>query len=226
MSPTEEKIDTAALLERLKMVRERIRRAAERSGRSPDAVRLIAVSKGHGVEAVHVLKDAGVEDFGENYLSELEEKASVIPARWHFQGRLQRRKIRTILNYSRSLLSVSREEEIREIEKRASEPVECYLEVNVGGEETKGGVPPDRLGALVRAAREATKIRLCGLMTIPPFAEEAEESRKYFALLRDLAREWEIEGLSMGMSNDFEVAIEEGATMVRIGTALFGPRRK
>lgn len=182
---------------------------------------LVAVSKGHSVEEIQKVYDRGVRDFGENYLHELAAKEPHFPdARWHFQGRLQRRKIRDIVKFSSSILSVARLEELEEIEKRAESAVTCYIEVNIAEESQKNGVMPADLGVLLE--RTFPKIRIDGLMTVPP---SEGDPRPWFAKLRELAQAHGLEKLSMGMSSDYEIALEEGATMVRIGTAIFGERR-
>lgn len=210
---------------RIAAIRERMAAAALRAGRDPAGVRLLAVSKGHPAGTLRAALEAGVTDFGENYLQELAGKAAAVPgARWHYQGALQRRKIKEILPITDSILSVSRAEELSEIAKRADRPVTCLVEVNVGGEESKGGARPGDLGGLLAAASSLANVRVTGLMTIPPPGDAPEASRPWFRALRELAVEHGLRELSMGMSDDFEIAIEEGATLVRIGTALFGPR--
>lgn len=213
------------IAERVAAIRERMVAAARRAGRDPSGVRLLAVSKGHPAETVRAALAAGVTDFGENYLQELAGKAAAVPgARWHFQGALQRRKIKEILPITDSILSVSRAEELAEIAKRADRPVTCLIEVNVGGEESKGGARPGDVPDLLAAADGMANVRVTGLMTLPPPGESPEASRPWFRVLRELAVAHGLRELSMGMSDDFEIAIEEGSTQVRIGTALFGPR--
>lgn len=217
---------------RVEEVRRRIASAALRCGRDPAGIRLIAVSKGHGADAVAAAMACGLADFGENYAQELEEKAShhslrvtrdaLLPV-WHFQGRLQRRKIKDILRYSSSLLSVARVEELAEIEKRAIAPVTCLVEVNIAAEPQKNGAHPDEVEKLLEASLTMKHLHIAGLMAVPPFDQPPEP---WFEKLRDLRDRLKLPELSMGMSSDFEVATERGATMVRIGTAIFGARVK
>jgi pyridoxal phosphate enzyme (YggS family) len=215
---------------RVAAVRDRIRRAAETAGRDPDTIRLIAVSKGHSADAIREALDLGLTEFGENYLQELEAKTRALGSssrgdagapRWHFQGTLQRRKIRDILRLTDSILSVARVEEIDEIAKRATDPVSIHLEINVGGETSKSGAPEFLLPELLAAAGRCGKIEVEGLMTIPP---DDDDPARWFRRLRELALANDLKSLSMGMSHDLEGAVREGATMVRIGTAIFGER--
>lgn len=223
--------DEAAIAERWREINQRVTAAARAAGRAPDAVRVIAVSKGHGPESVIEAARAGAIDFGENYLAELEAKATAVsqnadfktPLTWHYQGTLQRRKIRDILRVVAVVQSVARVEELDEIEKRAVNEIPCLLEVNIGREPRKNGVLPEGVAALVAHVAGLAHVRLRGLMTVPP--DDGDPAR-WFAALRELAAHQGLLELSMGMSSDFEIAIREGATMVRIGTALFGPRIK
>jgi hypothetical protein len=240
---------SSRLADRLAAIREKIVAAARRGGRDPDEIQLIAVSKGQSPERIREVLLAGQSDFGENYQQELSAKATalvnpiirnagletgvILPAPiWHFQGGLQRRKIKEILKFTRSILSVARLEELQEIEKRANqdrkgprprEPhqVECYVEVNIAREAQKNGVLPENLTGLLDRAAVINNIEIKGLMCVPPFEGDP---RPWFAATRELATRNGLRGLSMGMSDDFEIAIEEGATMVRVGTALFGQR--
>ncbi len=216
----------APLVERLASIRARMAEAARAAGRDPEAVRLIAVSKGQPVEAVREAMGLGITDFGENYAQELLAKAAslgpeLVAPRWHYQGTLQRRKVRDLLPVVALFHSVARIEELDEIAKRASAPVACLVEVNIGKEAGKNGVLPEGLAALLEHAHGLEMIAVGGLMTVPP---DDEEPGRWFAALRALAERHGLKTLSMGMSSDFEEAIREGATVVRIGTALFGPR--
>lgn len=204
--------------DRVRIVRERIAAAAGRAGRDPASIKLIAVSKGHGKDAVAEGIAAGLTDFAENYLQELALKATTA-ATWHYQGTLQRRKIRDILKYTSSILSVARMEELEEIEKRATQKVSCLIEVNIAREPQKNGAFAEDISAML--GRDWSKIDIRGLMTVPP---ASGDPLPWFEKLRDLAAEYKLPELSMGMSSDFEAAIEAGATMVRIGTAIFGAR--
>jgi hypothetical protein len=240
---------SSGLAERLAAIREKIEAAARRVGRDPKEIQLIAVSKGQSPERIREALLAGQGDFGENYQQELTAKAAalvdptfrnagletgvIIPAPiWHFQGGLQRRKIKEILKFTRSILSVARIEELQEFEKRANQDmegprprgphqVECYIEVNIAREAQKNGVLPENLTKLLDGAVPLKNLQIKGLMCVPPFEGDP---RPWFAATRELAVRHGLSGLSMGMSDDFEIAIEEGATMVRVGTAIFGPR--
>ena len=218
------------IAQRLAEVRQRIDAAARRVGRDPGTVRLVAVSKKKPAPAIAEAWRAGCEDFGENYVQELCSKAAELRQeglRWHFIGHLQRNKVGALLATPGLVLihGVDDERLLRAIDSRATEPVDVLLEVELGGEATKSGCPPEALPRLVAAARACERVRLRGLMAIPPPADDPEEGRAHFRRLRAL-RDSHDAGpeLSMGMSHDFEVAIEEGATLVRVGTAIFGAR--
>ncbi len=221
--------------ERLAAVRDRMVRACERSGRDPGEVRLIAVSKGQPAEAVIEALVAGQVDFGENRVQEaLGKMAGVVEATnerglprpvWHLIGHLQSNKVRAVAGGGFAILHGIDSLRLLEMLDRAAAPVQpVLLEVNVAGEATKFGVAPEQVGAIVARARELAGVRLCGLMTVAPRVADPEEVRPVFRALRELAERHGLAELSMGMTDDFEVAIEEGATMVRIGRALFGER--
>jgi pyridoxal phosphate enzyme (YggS family) len=206
---------------RLGEVRERIAAAAQRAGRDVIDISLVAVSK--YVEPARIAEaiDAGQRVFGENRAQELVTHAAVVDGAvaWHFIGRLQRNKVRTIAKLVTLWHSLDREELVAELAKHApGAPV--LVQVNVGDEPQKGGCMPDATSAFVDAARNAG-LQVEGLMTVPP-AEG--DPRPHFATLRTLAERLGLAELSMGMSGDFEAAIEEGATIVRVGSAIFGPR--
>lgn len=217
-----------SVAENLLRVRERIERACAKAGRSAGDVALVAVSKVHPASAVREAYEAGQRLFGENYVQELSEKAEALgdlgELRWHFIGHLQRNKVKQVLRTGALIETVDSVRLASEIDKRASEPVSVMLQVNVAGEAQKAGCDPAELGSLIAAVRAMPKLSLRGLMTIPPLGEEPERSRPHFARLRALASEHGLSELSMGMSADLEVAIEEGATIVRVGTAIFGAR--
>jgi PLP dependent protein len=206
---------------------ERIRSAERRAGRREGSVRLVAASKGQPASAIRAAFAAGQRTFGENYVQELVQKAAELhdlAIEWHFIGALQRNKVRKVLELAAAVQTIDRPELATAVGRIAAELGRAPLalaEVNVGGEDTKSGCAPDELPALLAAMR-AAGCPARGLMTIPP----PGDARAHFARLRVLARDHvgaDAE-LSMGMSDDFEVAIEEGATLVRVGTALFGPR--
>ncbi len=226
-----------SIRERAAAVMDRLARAAARAGRRPGEVRLVAVSKTQGPEAVAEARDAGLSAFGENYVQEAEPKIRAVPgAEWHLIGTLQRNKAGKAVSLFDWIETVDSPELVAAISRRAAvagKTVDLLVEVNVAGEGTKGGVAPGGIPAVLDAAAGLPGIRVRGLMAIPPLAEDPEASRPYFRRLRALLAESaqraprgvELAELSMGMSHDFEVAIEEGATIVRVGTAIFGPRR-
>ncbi len=233
--------DADAIRARYADVQERIEAACARSGRAREDVTLIAVSKTWPPAAIQVLYDAGVRHFGENYVQEWQEKVEALPEdiRWHFVGHLQSNKAKYIVNDVAVVHSVDRKSVIKKLNRRADDPVDVLLQVNVAGDDNKSGVAPDEVLRLLEMATARDDLRVRGLMTLPPYADTPEDNRGYFKRLRELlepCQQWlkERDGmqrhlpcdqLSMGMSNDFEVAIEEGATMIRVGSALFGPRQ-
>jgi len=223
----------------LKEVWRRIAAAAERAGRRPDDIRLLAVSKGQPVEKIRAFRRAGATLFGENYVQEFLEKYEVLrddDIRWHFIGRLQTNKVKYIVDKVECIHSVDSLKLAEEIERQAVKhgiaKMPILLQVNIGKEATKGGAAADETVVLYRAVSTLDRIEVRGLMTLPPFLEP-EEVRPYFRRLRELrdrivreekAGPVRFSELSMGMSHDFEVAVEEGATIVRLGTILFGGR--
>jgi len=222
-------------------VKKRIEAACARAGRSPQDVTLVAVSKTHPVEAIRAAFAAGQRIFGENYGQELRDKAASLTdlagLEWHFIGPLQRNKVKYVVGTATLVQSVDSVEILDEIEKRAAMRgvhVPCLVEVNIAGESTKSGLSPDEVGPLLDAFASRPHVSCHGLMTMPPFAEDPEEVRHYFRILRSLRdtlsltprARVDLRHLSMGMTQDFEVAIEEGATIVRVGTAIFGARSR
>ena len=213
----------------LEAVHERIARACERAGRKPADVLLIAVSKTVEIERIRLAVTAGVQALGENRVQEAKEKVAALgrPVPWHLIGSLQTNKAKDAAELFDWIHSVDREELARELDRRARQRehrVKVLVQVNVGEEPQKGGVHPAELKGLLDAMTAFSNLDVRGLMCIPPAAETAEASRPWFKRLRDLRDTAGLEHCSMGMSGDFEVAIEEGATMVRVGTAIFGPR--
>jgi len=213
----------------LERVRERIARAAERAGRRAGDVTLVAVSK--TVEAARVREAiaAGVTALGENRVQEARWKIAEVgrPVAWHLIGHLQTNKAKDALELFDVIHSLDRLELAAELDRRArarGHDVTVLLQVNVAGEASKGGVAPDEVGRALEAIAKLERVRVRGLMTIPPEVERAEAARGWFRALRERAERHDLHELSMGMSGDFEVAIEEGATLVRVGTAVFGPR--
>ncbi|MDD5350600.1 MAG: YggS family pyridoxal phosphate-dependent enzyme [Chthoniobacteraceae bacterium] len=223
------------IAENLARVRAQIAEAAARCGRCAEEVTLIAVSKTHGPEEVREAFAAGQVLFGENRVQEARAKAPLLPGelRWHLIGHLQSNKIRQALGVFERIQSVDTVELARDVNRVAGELglfPKVFLEVNVAGEGSKFGFRPEALRAGMEELLSLDRVTVDGLMTIPPYASEPGDSRRYFAALRELrdglAREFgaPLPELSMGMSGDFAVAVEEGATFVRVGTALFGER--
>jgi len=220
--------DFAAALNR---VRERIELACARAGRDPGDVALIAVSKAHPEEAVRAAYAAGLRVFGENYAQALAHKATALEdlpdIRWRFIGHLQRNKIKLIERAKATVDTVDSVRLAEAISSRAAAgdtTVELLLQVNVGGEAQKSGCTAQEVPALVEAVRALPNVDLRGLMTVAPHYDDPDEARPVFAALRELAATHGLPELSMGMTHDLEAAVLEGATMLRIGTALFGPR--
>jgi pyridoxal phosphate enzyme (YggS family) len=214
---------------RLTEVRERVAAAAARAGRRPEDVRLVAVSKTAGPAALRAAYDAGQRDFGENRASRLLEVAALLPgdARWHFLGRLQGNKVARVRPLTHLLHSLDRPDLAGYWVKGPGLPPPVLIQVNVAGEATKGGVCPGEAEPLVEAAA-GLGIEVRGLMTIPPLPAVPGDSRPHFrelaGLRARLAGRWPgLIELSMGMTEDFEVAVEEGATLLRVGRAIFGP---
>jgi pyridoxal phosphate enzyme (YggS family) len=223
---------------RLAEVRDRIAAAAGRAGRKPQDVRLIAVSKTHPIDAVRAAADAGQLDFGENKVQEALQKiaqSADTRLRWHLIGHLQSNKARKAAAAVGAIHAIDSVDLLKRVDQAAAEAgrtVDVLIQVDLALEDTKYGASVDVLPAIVEAADACTSARLKGLMLLPPVAENPEDARPWFARLRAL-RDGLVEGgaaadrlheLSMGMSHDFEVAIAEGATMVRVGTAIFGER--
>ena len=225
-----------SIRERVAHVLGRVARAAERSGRKGEEIRLIAVGKTKPAELIGEAIEAGLAVFGENYVQEAEGKISAYPqAEWHFIGKLQRNKVKKAVSLFSWIQTVDSLSLLMEISRRAGEAgkvLPVLAEVNLAGEASKAGMEPEALSELIEASPGLPGTSLRGLMAIPPWTEDPEESRPYFIRLRELLAECVSRGgagkqmteLSMGMSNDFEAAIEEGATMVRVGTAIFGSR--
>lgn len=222
----------SGIVSNLQSIRSRITDAAEHSGRDPEEIKLIAVSKTHPPEVIREAISAGVSVFGENKVQEAEAKILELGRdglEWHLIGHLQSNKARKAVQLFDVIHSVDsidiaqRLERICVDENRVSLPV--LIQVDLAGEETKSGVPESDLPSLIEYLRSCERLKLIGLMILPPFFDDPQATRPYFKRLRKIRDELLPGGeLSMGMSNDFEVAIEEGATMVRVGTAIFGER--
>ena len=227
------------LRERLASVRRRVERSARAAGRDPAEVRLIAVSKTHPPEALRLAISAGVTDLGENRVQEADAKIQEVgrdAARWHLIGHLQANKARRavqLFDLIHSLDSVALAQRLdRLCEEAGRDELPVLIQVDLGGEATKSGVGEDGLDELAETVVACRRLRLAGLMTLPPFFEDVEQVRPFFRRLRELRDRLKERGsfgaargeLSMGMSHDYEAAIEEGATLVRVGTAIFGER--
>ncbi len=223
----------------IESIRQRIDAACAKARRNPTEVTLLAVSKTFPVEAIAEAVDAGLKDVGENYVQELLEKREALlhkrDIRWHFIGHLQSNKVKYIAGWIHLIHAVDNVGLAREIDKRASQAkrlIDVLVEVNTTGEQSKFGVKPEETVEFVESLAEFQNIRIAGLMTIGPFLPDPEGSRPMFRTLRLLKEEIarlnqpnvKMKHLSMGMTGDFEVAIDEGATIVRIGTAIFGKR--
>jgi len=232
-------LDSDAITRNVRTVLESMRRAAQRAGRQPDAIRLIAVTKSVSVERIRPAVDAGVRILGENRLQEALPKLTAIGPRsdlaWHFIGRLQRRKVKAVVGLFDMIHSVDSLELAAEIDRRAGEAGFCQtvlLEVNIGGESSKAGFSPSSVADALAVLEEMPNLSVRGLMAIPPPTSEPAVARPYFLRVHELARSLARPGLrrvrmdelSMGMSQDYEIAVEEGATLVRVGTAIFGAR--
>ena len=220
---------TDSLQDRLNHVRERIATACARAGRSPETVRLLAVTKLFGPETVRQAYALGLREFGENYVQEMERKAPALAdlegARFHLIGHLQSNKTKKAAQLFAAIDSIDSAKLAARLDLEAK-PFDTMIEVKLSEEEAKSGANPADLPEIVGAIRSSAHLKLAGLMTVPPWSDDPAQSRPYFARLRELAERFGISGLSMGMSTDLEVAIEEGATLVRVGTALFGPRKR
>lgn len=236
--PREPSEPVSEIAENLYLVRERIASAARAAGRSPSDIRLVAVSKTFPVGAVRAAYEAGQRDFGENKVQEGLQKigeTSDLEIRWHLIGHLQSNKARKAGPAFAAIHSIDSVDLLNRVDAAAAEAgtaPDVLIQVDLAGEDTKFGAPESEIAAIARAALTCRAARLRGLMLLPPWSEDPEAARPYFHRLRELRDRLVAEGvdraalaeLSMGMSHDFEVAIQEGATMVRVGTAIFGTR--
>jgi len=222
----------------LAAIRERVAAAAAAAGRPPDAVRLLAVSKTFSADHVRAAYAAGQRDFGENKVQEAlqkREETAELDIRWHLIGHLQSNKAKRAAEAFAAIHSIDSVDLLRRVDRAAADAgttMDLYIQVDLAGESTKFGAPEADVPAIARAAMECRAARLKGLMLLPPWFDEPERARPYFRRLRELRERLVEDGidgtrmreLSMGMSHDFEVAIQEGATLVRVGTAIFGKR--
>jgi pyridoxal phosphate enzyme (YggS family) len=213
-------LSAARVRENADRIRGEIDAAARRAGRDPGDVELLAAVKYVPLEDLGALIDAGVTLFGENRAQQLEAKAAAWPdagVRWHFIGQLQSRKVKQILPLVELIHSVASDSALAQLERHGTPDTEILVEVNVAGEDGKAGIAPSDLPAFL----ERAPVRVVGLMGMPPFADDPEQSRPHFAALRELAAAHGLHHLSMGTSQDYVVAVEEGATIVRVGSILF-----
>jgi PLP dependent protein len=230
-------IDPSALRARLAEVRARIERAADRAGRDPASVRLVAISKTFPADDVRAAADAGQIDFGENKVQEALDKierTADLPLRWHLVGHLQSNKAKKTGRFDviHSIDGVPLLSKVDDAARAAGRTIDLLIQVDLAGEATKHGASEDRLFEILDAARSLTSARVVGLMLLPPAVDDPDLARPYFRELKAVRERLLDRGvggsglreLSMGMSHDFEVAVEEGATMVRVGTAIFGGR--
>ncbi len=232
--------EAKTIKERLKIIRDRIEEAKIRSGREKEDIKLLAVTKTVTPERIVEAVEAGQSLFGENYVQEAKEKIDQLKEsgfnlEWHFIGHLQRNKVKYIIGYFSCIETLDSIKLAKEINKHAQKHgicLPCFIQINISGEETKFGIAPKELERFLDELSDFKNITITGLMTLPPFSLDPEQVRPYFIQLRELRDKFykthpvanKMIELSMGMTNDFEIAIEEGATIVRIGTAIFGPR--
>jgi len=225
-----------AIKDNLELIRENIAKACLRVKRDPRQVRFLAVCKDQGPEKIRQVLELGIRLLGESKSQEAEAHMRHFPGQdieWHFIGRLQKNKINKILTLFRLIESVDGVKTLEHIHKRVDDPVEVFIEVNLGEEKSKSGFTIEGLKKAIAYIANLNKVNVSGLMAVPPYFEDAEKARPYFARLRELQGDinhmaianMKIVHLSMGMSHDYEIAVEEGATLVRIGTALFGRRK-
>ncbi|HCX89274.1 MAG: YggS family pyridoxal phosphate-dependent enzyme [Deltaproteobacteria bacterium CG12_big_fil_rev_8_21_14_0_65_43_10] len=225
------------IADNLLLVKERVEKAALKAGRDPGEIKLVAVSKTVGVEEIREAISAGATILGESYVQEAKEKIEEIDhqVQWHMIGHLQTNKVKQAINLFDMIHSVDRiglAEEINKRAKQSGKRVSVLIQVNISQETTKSGIERDRAISLVLEVSNLTNLKVEGLMTMPPYFDDPDDARPYFKSLRELKGEIggerfeniSMKELSMGMSNDFEIAIEEGATIIRVGTAIFGER--
>jgi pyridoxal phosphate enzyme (YggS family) len=217
--------EDSTLAKNLASIRARIDRACGLVGRDPASVTLIAVTKTVDAEAIRSAYDLGVRDFGENRFQEALQKMNAMPPDtvWHFIGKLQSNKARKVADRFAAIHTLESSSQLKELDK-ADHQVDCLIEVNIAEEPQKSGIPAKMLDEFVNSIAEYKTVRFRGLMTVGPAMQNPELMRPYFKRMRELRESVGGEWLSMGMSNDFDVAIQEGATHVRVGTALFGER--
>jgi pyridoxal phosphate enzyme (YggS family) len=218
-----------AIADNLAIVRRRIESACARANRRSEQIELIAVSKLQASAAIRDCHAAGQRDFGENYAQELRDKAvelaSLADLRWHAIGPLQINKAKYVARFAHAFHALDRLDVAQELSRRRSaEPLRCFIEVNLASEDSKRGLDAVEIGTFFDSIQSLRGLQIVGLMCLPPLARDPEDSRPYFRRLKELAKRLRLEELSMGTTADFEVAIEEGSTAVRVGTAIFGER--
>lgn len=228
------------IADNLSSIRERIARASERAGRNPDEVRIVAAAKTQPIDKIREAVSAGVRILAHNYVQEAAEHIEALASEdveWHMIGHLQKNKAGKAVDLFRVIETVDDERLVEALQRRADaagKTIDVLVQVNIAEEPQKSGVAREDARALIKSVRSQPNVRLRGLMTMPPFFDEPERARPYFAALREMRDRFLEDGvlepdmreLSMGMTGDFEAAVEEGATLVRIGTALFGPRTR
>ncbi len=227
-----------SIAENLLRIQERMAEAAMRSGRTPDSVKLVGVTKTVDVDRIKEAVSAGLQILGENYVQEARDKIKEVGGEvsWHFVGRLQTNKAKYAVKLFDMIQTVDSFKLAKELNRRAQplgRKIPIIIQVNLASEVSKGGVEPSECISLIKQISELANLQIRGLMTMPPFFDQPKKARPYFAQLRELSQEIaraqlprvEMNELSMGMSGDFETAIEEGATLVRVGTAIFGERK-
>jgi pyridoxal phosphate enzyme (YggS family) len=224
------------IAENLELIKDNIEKACRRCQRDPRQVRILAVCKDQGPEKIRQVLDLGIRLLGENKSQEAEAHMRHFPGEkieWHFIGKLQKNKINRILTLFRLIESVDGVKSLEHLHKRVDEPVEVFIEINIGEEKNKSGFTSEGLKKAIPYIASLNKVAVTGLMAVPPYFEDAEKIRPYFARLRELRDDInrmaianvKLVHLSMGMSHDYEAAVEEGATLVRIGAAIFGRRK-
>lgn len=216
----------------LEQIQQHIRQACEKSNRNPDEITVIGVTKYVTIERAEEVIESGIDNIGENRAEELTEKYNIIgdKAKWHFIGTLQSRKVRDVVDKVTAIHSLDRESLAKEINKRTDTPMDCFVQVNVSGEETKHGLSPAEVLPFIEKIKKYENVRVVGLMTMAPHISDEEQLRSVFRQLAELKSAVQqehfehapCEYLSMGMSNDYHIAIEEGATHIRIGSKLVG----
>ncbi|MFP2898278.1 YggS family pyridoxal phosphate-dependent enzyme [Corallococcus sp. 4LFB] len=221
---------SGGVADHLARVRERVAKACASAGRPESSVTLVAVSKLKPAALIREAYAAGQRDFGENYAQELRDKAEELKdldgLRWHAIGSLQTNKVKYVARVAHAFHALERLDVAAELSKRraGTAPLPCYVELNLGNEDTKHGLTPDALGGFLAQVRELPNLQVVGLMALPPPTDDVARMREGFARLRELAAAHALTALSMGTTHDFEQAILEGATAVRVGTAIFGER--